>query len=288
MQPLLEKIENNFGSAFSVRSYQGNHICRMPFWHIHPEYELVYIKNGHGKRHVGKSVSTYTNGDLILLGPNVPHSCFSNQTYDDNVEVVIQFNHDFAGPEFWKVPEMGQIGQLLKRSSHGISFGESLRNKVGEEIITLNHYVGFDRFVRFIKILNDLALTKDFTLLGASTSSLVVKSTDYNRITKVYSFIEANFQNTITPEEVARHVSMTLPAFCRFFKRTTEKTFTTFLNEFRVSHSCQLIMEGMKTLSEVSEACGFQSASYFNKQFKRIVGTTPTQYKTNFIKVLAS
>ena len=60
----------------------------MPFWHIHPEYELVYIKNGHGKRHVGKMISTYTDGDLVLLGPNVPHSSLSNNIYNSNITAV--------------------------------------------------------------------------------------------------------------------------------------------------------------------------------------------------------
>ncbi|MEM6522363.1 MAG: AraC family transcriptional regulator [Bacteroidota bacterium] len=286
MKPLFEKIEKNFGSSFTVRKYQELDICTKPFWHIHPEYELVYIKNGHGKRHVGDSITTYTEGDLILLAPNVPHACFSNHIHPNNFEVVIQFEKDFAGKGFWNMPEMTGIKQLLNRAIQGISFGKNVRSKLENDIILLSSEQGFARFTLLIQILHELSMTENFELLRANMSSLLVKSHDYSRINRVYDFIEANFQQALSPEEVADHIHMTLPAFCRFFKRTTEKTFTTFLNEFRVSHACQLIIEGSYTMSEISELCGFQSASYFNKQFKKIVDSTPSEYRSSIIKVL--
>ncbi len=286
MKPVFEKINNTFGSSFTVRQYPGHDICTMPFWHIHPEFELVYIKNGQGKRHVGNTISTYTDGDLILLGPNVPHASFSNNQRPDNLEVVVQFKAGFAGEDFWHMAEMSQIAKLLKRSNQGISFGKKTKSQLASEIIKLTEQSGFERFVSFLSILQKLAITKDYELLGAKTSTLLVKEVDYDRITKVYDFVETNFKSAFSPEEVASSVNMTLPAFCRFFKRSTEKTFTTFLNEFRISHACQLIMDGSLSLSEISYECGFQSVSYFNRQFKKIVGSTPSRYKGEFEKVL--
>ncbi len=286
MKPLYEKIDKSFGSSFTLRTYHTDHICNMPFWHIHPEYELVYIRNGQGKRHVGNTISTYTDGDLILLGPNVPHSSLSNNMYPDNTEVVIQFRENFAGMDFWNIPEMAQVNRLFNRSRQGISFGVDVRHQLADDITGLQHLKGFHRLMAFLEILQALAVTKDYTLLGADSSSLLIKEVDYNRINKVYAYVEDHFGDEIVPSEIARHVNMTLPAFCRFFKRTTEKTFTTFLNEFRISYACQLIMEGSLSLAEISYHCGFQSVSYFNRQFKKIVGTNPTVYKLGFEKVI--
>lgn len=286
MKPLYEKIDKTFGSSFTVRQYAGEKICTMPFWHIHPEFEIVYIKNGQGKRHVGNKISGYTDGDLIMLGPNVAHASFSNSQYQDNLEVVIQFKANFAGDGFWNLVEMEKITKLLKRSGQGISFGPHIREKLKPSITELPQMSGFERFMCFLEVLQSLALTQDYQLLGADSATLLVKQVDYDRITKVYDFVENNFKTSFPPEAVARQVNMTLPAFCRFFKRTTEKTFTTFLNEFRISHACQLIMDGSLSLAEISYACGFQNVSYFNRQFKKIVGCTPTIYKTDFEKVL--
>ncbi|MCG8388538.1 MAG: AraC family transcriptional regulator [Cytophagales bacterium] len=287
MKPLYEKIDKSFGSSFTVRTYYSEHICCMPFWHIHPEYELVYIKNGHGKRHVGKMISTYTDGDLVLLGPNVPHSSLSNNIYKSNMEVVIQFNEDFAGTGLWNIPEMDQVHKLLQRSRQGISFGSSIRCQLADKLVGLYQLHGFERFIAFLKLLQELSKTKDYILLGADQSSLLIKEVDYDRINKVYTYVEEHFAKEISPGEIAQHINMTLPAFCRFFKRTTEKKFTEFLNEFRISYACQLIMEGSYSFSEISYKCGFQNVSYFNRQFKKIVGTNPTSYKSGFEKILA-
>ena len=287
MRPLYEKIDKSFGSSFTVRAYHSDHICCMPFWHIHPEYELVYIKNGQGKRHVGKTISTYSDGDLVMLGPNVPHSSLSNNIYKSNMEVVIQFKENFAGTGFWSMPEMDQVCKLLKRSLQGISFGHKIRHQLADKIIGLYQLTGFNRFMAFLNILQELAMTQDYVLLGADQSSLLIKQVDYDRINKVYAYVEDHFGSELTPGEIAKEINMTLPAFCRFFKRTTEKTFTTFLNEFRISYACQLIMEGTYSLSEISYKCGFQNVSYFNRQFKKIVGSNPTAYKSGFQKILA-
>ncbi|MEL7006108.1 MAG: AraC family ligand binding domain-containing protein, partial [Bacteroidota bacterium] len=106
MKPLFEKIDKNIGSSFTVRKYASDYNCSLPFWHTHPEYEIVFIKNGHGKRHVGNQMSYYTDGDLILLGPYVPHSSFSNSVNGDNEEVVIHLNEQFMGGQFLAQPEM--------------------------------------------------------------------------------------------------------------------------------------------------------------------------------------
>ena len=75
-----------------------------PHWHYHPELELIYISKGKGKRGVGTSLSTYTEGDLILLGSNLQHMGFTDSFEDGKTEVVIQFLPNFLGNMLTQVP----------------------------------------------------------------------------------------------------------------------------------------------------------------------------------------
>lgn len=286
MKPLFEKIDKNIGSSFTVRRYDYQHLC-MPFWHLHPEYELVFIKNGHGKRHVGNHMSYYNDGELILLGPYVPHASFSNTIYESNEEVVIHLSEHFLGEEFLSQPEMLNIRKLLDRSFQGVTFGNSVKRRLQDRLLDLDQMNYFDRLISLLCILQDMANSTDYTMLDADKPTLIIKDIDYNRINKVYEYVQKHFKNDINIGTVADNVNMTLPAFCRFFKQVTEKTFTSFVNEFRISYACELISKGDLSIAEIGYSCGFQSVSYFNRKFKKIIGMPPLKYRSQFQKIVS-
>ena len=78
--PELERIEPSYGNSFALRKFEsGIKENIAPKWHFHPEIELVFIENGSGKRHIGNHISQYSNGDLIMVGPNLPHFGFTDR-----------------------------------------------------------------------------------------------------------------------------------------------------------------------------------------------------------------
>lgn len=276
---LLEKIAPVFGSSFNIRKFTNPETCKTPHWHFHPEYEIVYISNGQGKRHIGNHISHYDNGDLIFLGPNLPHFGFCDQFMEEHTEIVIQMKEDFLGKDFFQSPEMAIIKQLFERSKQGLIFDQSVKAAVSKYLVAMLEMDSFDRLLTLLKVLKILGQTADYTVLNASGLSIEVQSQDHYRINTIYQYVESRFKEEISLEEMAKQVNMTVPAFCRYFKKLTGKTFTHFVNEFRIAHACNLLAQGTLPISEVCYESGFNNFSHFNKQFKFITGNSPSKYR---------
>lgn len=278
--PTLEKIEPSFGQSFTYKKFDKDTENKQPYWHFHPEMEMVFISSGSGKRHVGNHISYYKNGDLIFLGPNLPHYGFTDRFTGRGREIVVQLKPDFLGSAFLKSPELSAISKLFERSSGGLTFHGNIKKEVGERLEEIFHMTHFERLMTLLKILNKLAKSDEYTLLNASTASLVVEQKDSQRIDKVYKHIRNHFQEENIPlSDVADLVNMTIPSFCRFFKKNTNKTFTQFVNEFRIVHATKLLHETDDPISAICFDCGFNNFSHFNRYFKKITGKSPSQYR---------
>lgn len=288
MKATLEKIEPVFGNSFTIRKFTDINYLSKPYWHFHPEYEIVYISNGRGKRHIGEHVSFYEQGDLIFLGPNMPHFGFSEELYDEHVEIVVQMREDFLGADFLQRPELSAIRQLFERAHLGITFHGETKHRIGERLVRLVEYNGFDRMMQLLYILQDLAHSQEYTLLNAGGIALEVNAHDHERMRSIYEFVDDNFHRHIALEEVAHVISMTVPAFCRYFKRLTNKTFTQFVNEYRIAHACRMLADEHLSISAVSYESGFNNLSHFNKLFRHITGFSPRDYRRYLRKVVSA
>lgn len=287
MKPKLEKIDPGFGSSFFVREFADVNFLNRPHWHVHPEYEIVYISNGNGKRHIGDRISYYEDGDLIFLGPELPHFGFTEELYEEHVEIVVQMKEDFLGRDFFLRPELQDIHRLFERSRQGISFFGQTKQEVGEALRRLVRLEHFERLMLLLEILQKMAKSQDYHLLHATGFAVEVNAQDHDRIALVYQYVEANFQNEVNLTEAARLVNMTVPAFCRYFKRLTKKTFTQFVNEYRVAYACRLLADENVSISVIGFESGFNNISHFNKQFKLITATSPRDYRKGLRKVVA-
>ncbi|MEM9917164.1 MAG: AraC family transcriptional regulator [Bacteroidota bacterium] len=279
MKPSLEKIEPVFGSSFTIRKFTERNVVRAPFWHFHPEFEIVYISNGSGKRHIGNHISYYQEGDLIFLGPKLPHLSFTDDLQEVHTEVVLQMKADFLGAEFWAAPEMVHIRQLFERARQGLSFRKPIKEKIGHRLVEMYDMDNFSRLLALIELLQELALSEDYDMLNASGFGVEVNPQEEQRINAIYSFVDANYHRAIRLEEIAAEVSMTVPAFCRYFKKLTQKTFTQFVNEYRIAYACKLLSRDHLGISEVCFESGFNNFSHFNKQFRAITGKSPSAYR---------
>jgi AraC-like DNA-binding protein/quercetin dioxygenase-like cupin family protein len=286
MKPLLERIDPVFGSSFTIREFTGLTPVSKPFWHFHPEYEIVYISKGRGKRHIANHISYYEEGDLIFLGPNLPHLGFTEGHFDDQVEVVVQMKEDFLGREFLNVPEMQDIHHLFERSRKGLIFSGQTKIWAGEQLRALIKEEPFERLIGLLKVLKTLARTEDSTLLNADGFAFEVNAQHVGRVQEVYEFVGENFQKEMTLEEIAGRVNMTEPAFCRYFKRLTGKTFTQFVNEVRIAHACRLLSDEKLSIADVSFESGFNNLSHFNKQFRLVTGASPREFRNNLRSIV--
>ncbi|MBK7872366.1 MAG: helix-turn-helix domain-containing protein [Saprospiraceae bacterium] len=284
MKAALEKIEPVFGNSFTIRQFTDSN--QKPFWHFHPEYEIVYISKGRGKRHIGDHISYYEDGDLIFLGPNLPHFAFTEELFEEHVEVVIQMKADFLGREFFERPEMQLIRQTFERSEQGLIFHGDTKKLIGDRILGMMHMNNFDRLLELLSVLQMMATSKEYNILNVSNYALEVSAQDHDRMDMIYTYVQEKFQEDISLDAVANRISMTVPAFCRYFKKLTRKTFTEFVNEIRVAHACRLLGDEHLSIAAVSFESGFNNLSHFNKQFKNITGVSPREYRKSLKKVV--
>jgi len=253
-------------------------------WHHHREYEIVYVTRSYGKRFVGDNIENFTEGDLVLIGSNLPHYWKSApEFYEDNPKmkvnaVVVQFSPDLFGANQLQLPEFASIKTLLNAAGQGIKFQVSENKKIGLKLLQLLRISGFDRYLGLLNILNDMAKCKQFELLASS--QFEKDSTGYsdNRINKILTYINFNYTKKICIVDLANLSGMNATALCRFFKVKTGKTMIQHINELRIGYACKLMTEKRLQIAQIAIECGFNNISNFNKIFKHYTLKTPTDY----------
>ena len=273
----FEPIQPTPGSSFTLRHYTQAR-DRAIRWHYHPEYELVYIPRGSGRRHIGQHASRYAEGELVFLGPNLPHLSFSYEQEGEFEQIVLQLREDFLGEGFLQKPELAAVQHLLQRSRQGLSFGPGTRARVGAALAAMLAQPAPARLLTLLQVLYQLADATDVTELHADMGVSVLQAREQQRLKQVYEHIEQHFAEPITVQEMADLTFLTVPAFCRYFKKMTGQTLTSLLQEYRVSQARLLLLQG-RPVTEVSFATGFNNLSHFNRTFRKLTGQRPSNYR---------
>ena len=255
-------------------------------WHYHPEIELVYVNGGAGKRQIGSNLSYYTDGTLILIGSNLPHCGFTDTLTGNRSETVVQMKTDFLGNDFFNIPEMKNILNTFEIAKSGVVFYGETKAVLGQKMEALENQTNFERLLSILDILNGLSTTEEYRILNAEGFSMSADIKDNDRINIVFNHVKTNFKEEIPLEEIANLVSMTIPSFCRYFKKITNKTFTQFVNEYRLVHASKLLAEQSLSITEVCFECGFNNFSHFNKSFKAFTGENPSKYRKQLKQVI--
>ncbi|AMR33047.1 AraC family transcriptional regulator [Mucilaginibacter sp. PAMC 26640] len=271
----LEKVDFEPGKSFKLFSPR----LRNTFlWHYHPEFELVYVEADAGIRHVGSHISGYTQSDLVFIGGNLPHLNFDYRLRSDYHQIVIQLRENFLGSAINTSPEFTAIGQLFKQAAFGIAFHGETKAIVTQKLKALRVRNSFEQLMELMAVFNILAISSEKTILNANDISLQFFLKDKIRMGAIYEYIDANYNRKPDVNVVAGKVNLTTAAFCRYFKRQTNMTFTDFVNQYRIDIAKNLLMQD-KNVTETCYAVGFESLSYFNKLFNKMVGENPSDFK---------
>lgn len=287
MKPSLEHISKASNASFQIKQVQKKRFDAP--YHYHPELELTLILSSEGKRFVGKQIQDFKAGDLVLIGSNVPH-CWQNhrsdllsewQESDSNAQaLVLHFSAQFLGSEFLNQAECQGIKALMERAQAGLSIVGATAAKTKEALLALPHHQGMERLLQFLQILHELSQgQEDLIPIDPQGSSYPLSTLDLERINKVYAYVIAHYTGEVHLDEVAHLANMTETAFCRYFKKVTQKTFVELVTEFRIKHACDLLRNSSKSMVEICFESGFGNLSHFNKQFKQWMGMPPLQYR---------
>jgi AraC-like DNA-binding protein len=253
--------------------------------HYHPEYEIILILSGSGKRFVGDNISEFVSGDLCLFGPNLPHT-YNNKHLTQNREIhqiVIQFDENFLGRGFFEKPPFKLIKAMFDQSVRGYTFTGQTVHAVSTMMQSLLKMDETEVIIQLLSILHILSKSAEYELLSSPGFSNQRDKLESERMGKVFDHILKNFREEISLNEIASIACLSPEAFCRYFKKYTRKTFSEFVIETRIGHACKLLQQNKLSVSQVSVQSGFNNISYFNRKFKSVMKRTPIEYQKEFL-----
>jgi AraC-like DNA-binding protein len=289
MKPHFHKVPIGLAHSFGIRHDRKPNFGTL--WHYHPELELHYIIKGRGVQYIGDTVSGFSDGDMILLGQNLPHAWRCSPEYfqgDASYEVeaiVLHFSSTCLGKNFLELPEAQLIPLLFEKAKKGLKISGQAKEQTSQLLHSLLHASQLDRLILLLQILNTLAESHELeTISPGYTFSHLHNVAEMERLERIYSFVMENYRRNISLEEMAALSHLSVTSFCRYFKKMTNKSFFEFLIEVRVSNVCKRILDTRMPLEIISSECGFQNVSNFYRQFKKVTGMTPLAYKTSMSK----
>lgn len=259
-------------------------------WHFHPEVELTLVEKGGTHRWIGDKISAIEEGDLVMIGPNLPHD-FRNEVSPGMPAkkvhaIVIQFHPDFLGSTWLDRNGMHQVQRLFQLATHGIQIKGATRTKVTNLMKKAVKLEGIQRLIVILEILAIMSESKEIVEIASPGFTPEIQVSDKARMSQVASYIEQHIEYPIYLSEVADHVGMTKVTFSRYFRSRTGKTFPAYLNELRVARVCRLLAETDATVSEIALNCGFDSMANFEKQFFRLQACSPKAYRQKALRIL--
>lgn len=254
-------------------------------WHQHPEYELVLILKGKGKRMIGDHIDSFEENDLILLGPYTPHEWLIEPLKRDESDrirgecIVIQFLPDFLGPHFLDIPENNALKKVLIDSLRGIKFPLNDKAKIIKAIRKIVQLPKNERLYCLFSIFQILSRCENYEILCSPGFMEPFNSNDNIKMQKALQYIHQNFQKETNIKGVLDYTQMSNTSFCNAFKKSYRMTFKKYLLNVRIGYACNLLAESSLNISEIAYSSGFENISNFNRQFKKLKKITPSQYK---------
>lgn len=247
--------------------------------HQHQEIQLSYIVEGEGTLVVGDTVNQYKKGDVLVIGSNLPH-VFKSEVNANKKSLMytLFFTRDGFGKHFFDLEELHSLNSFFRHAENGFKV-HSETEVIGALFTNLKRIGKLKRFTTFLEILSLLTKAKK-TELSSFVYEKKFSANEGKRMQDVISFTMNNYQKQINLEEVAYVASMTKNAFCKYFKKRTNKTYVQFLNELRIENASKLLLNKVElSVAEVAYQTGFGNLSNFNRKFKEIKGKTPSEYR---------
>lgn len=278
MKPLVQKLPLSEDSSFVARTYKTPNF-EVP-WHQHIEYELIVFTEGEGMSFIGNYVGTFETGDIFFLGANLPHTLQKKQDFVTSA-VVVQFREDFWGEQFMELPEVRDIKLMFQSSVKGLKIVGKSKEKLGKLVRELEFLKGFKRITALCECLSIIAFEADYIELS-NQDIKQLNAKEKERIDKVFQYTIDHFKQRISLSYIAGSIGMSVPAFCQYFKKSTKKTYISFLNEIRIGYACNLLIDTDLNVIDVCYESGFNTLANFNKQFLKIKGITPSHFRNHF------
>lgn len=286
MQPFLEKIAGNDEASWSMLNRRLD--AAIPFeWHHHPEFELTLTLNSRGQRFVGDHIGAYDHGDLVLLGPGLPHTWASTEKIDpegQHIALVMWFKPEWAAGLTRVLTELRLLNAMFDKSARGLRFSRRAADRARPAVEALFEKPPAERLLDLISVLTLLSADEAAEPLAAPNYHAPnMSAPDGPRIDRVLAHIHAHYAEPVTIDQLADIAALSPSGFHRLFRRHTRLTLTEYVARLRIGEACALLATSSRPIANISDTVGYRSLANFNRQFRAIKNLTPRQYRQKFL-----
>ena len=282
MKPYLEHIAASQDGSWTLFDRR---LPALPFeWHYNSEYELTLTLNSRGQRFIGDSLAPYDDGDLVLIGPKIPHTwcsqadCGGGPTHQ---ALVLWFSETFVQNLVRPHVELRPIATLLEASARAIAFSAPVRSKARRILCAMLQQTAEDRLVALLQVL--LLLARD-TEAEPLTSALphAAPGNSEERIGRAISHLHGHYREQTAVAHLSDIAALSRSSLHRLFKQQTGMTTTEYVSQLRVGNACALLINTDYAISFIADQVGYGNLANFNRQFKGIKGQTPREFRSAF------
>lgn len=249
--------------------------------HQHEEIQLSLIVEGEGTLIVGDKVNHYKSEDIIVFGSNLPHVFKSNPSKSKKSHMItLFFAKNSFGSDFFKLEELRELTPFFKRASRGFKITSSKKQMIAL-FYQLEKASKLSRFLILLELLKK-ASQSNYKSLSSFVYEKKYSEIEGKRIQDIFDYTMTHFHKDISLETISDVATMTKNAFCKYFKKRTNKTYFRFLNELRIEHATKLLTDETDlAIADIGYKSGFKNISNFNRQFKILKNISPNQYRKN-------
>jgi YesN/AraC family two-component response regulator len=271
----------------SILPHYYNHL------HRHREVQIEWVVEGSGILIAGNYMQRFESGEVYIIGANQSHIFKSDESYFNAAEpkqvhsVSIFFDPIHLSQNIFSLPEMTGIRKFVSGLHNGFQLQEGENEIIKTTIKEVMQHRESQRVAAFISLLHHFSTTKELKPLATSNSEHRISEVEGIRMDRIFQYLVGHYKSHISLAEISEIANLTPQAFCRYFKKHTDKTFVSFLNEVRINEACKIIVSGkFDGFSDVSYQTGFDNVTNFNRVFKKTVGLSPREYQKGFLERL--
>jgi len=268
--------------AFRIQEDKGSHFYDQ--LHQHPEIQVMLVLQGEGTLIAGDYVGRFEPNELYVIGSEQPHVFRSDKNYYTPKSklkvraISIYFHEKYLGESFWQLEEMKLVRKFSLRAARGLHVMGKSKSEIAELILRLKRAQGIEKLILFLSMLKKFCEAPGSRPLSVSSLVSEFNLDEGKRMNAILSFTFRESHRKIYIREAAAMANLSVEAFCRYFKLHTQKTYTLFLNELRVSNACKMLLHRDRSIQDVCYQAGFNNISNFNRVFKKVMGKSPSLY----------
>ena len=279
MQPELELVDRTTRSIRYLEHGWPSDLCR---WHAHEEYELHLITATRGKAFVGDYIGDFKAGDLFMTGPNLPHNWVTDDVWTEAVgtrDMLIQFSHQSVEQLASGFPEFQEVLKLLTLAQSGIQFEGFNPTFATGHMEAVRNNTGAERILAFIRLLVRLHEHAEKKTLSVVKLMQPEGGSKHAKIGSVVDHIVNNFRDEFSVAKAAEMTGMSEVTFRRNFQSVTGHGFVEFVNRVRIGQACGLLYASDEQITAICHKAGFKNVANFNRQFLKVKGVSPSEYR---------